>query len=344
MTATSFPANMKKIIVILIILVIGPAALLGILTWNVFYYADQSSGNDISERVITVLPGQHFKMIASQLEEAGVIRDSLKFKLFARFKGYDKRIKAGEYRLSAALSPKQVLEIMVSGKVTLYRITIPEGYSLAQIAGLVSKKGLAEAPEFIRSAGDPAVASALGLEADSLEGYLFPDTYHFPKGLPLDEIMGTMVNRFREIFSTEWQERARQMDMSVHQVVTLASIIEKETGAAFERPLIASVFHNRLAKGMRLSSDPTVIYGIKNFDGNLTRKHLKTATPYNTYLNKGLPPGPIANPGLASLEAALYPAETDYLYFVSKKDSTHQFSITFKEHNRAVRKYQLKKR
>ena len=134
------------------------------------------------------------------------------------------------------------------------------------------------------------------------------------------------------------------MDMSVHQVVTLASIIEKETGAAFERPLIASVFHNRLAKGMRLSSDPTVIYGIKNFDGNLTRKHLKTATPYNTYLNKGLPPGPIANPGLASLEAALYPAETDYLYFVSKKDSTHQFSTTLKEHNRAVRKYQLRKR
>ena len=335
---------MKKIIVILIILVIGPAALLGILTWNVFYYADQSSGNDISERVITVLPGQHFKMIASQLEEAGVLRDSLRFKLFARFKGYDKRIKAGEYRLSAALSPKQVLEIMVSGKVTLYRITIPEGYNLVQIAGLVSKMGLAEAPEFIRSARDPAVVNALGLEADSLEGYLFPDTYHFPKGLPLHEIMGTMVNRFREIFSTEWQERARQMDMSVHQVVTLASIIEKETGAAFERPLIASVFHNRLAKGMRLSSDPTVIYGIKNFDGNLTRKHLKTATPYNTYLNKGLPPGAIANPGLASLEAALYPAETDYLYFVSKKDSTHQFSTTFKEHNRAVRKYQLRKR
>ena len=344
MTATSFPANMKKIIVILIILVIGPVALLGILTWNVFDYADQSSGNDISERVITVLPGQHFKMIASQLEEAGVIRDSLKFKLFARFKGYDKRIKAGEYRLSAALSPKQVLEIMVSGKVTLYRITIPEGYNLVQIAGLVSKMGLAEAPEFIRSARDPAVVNALGLEADSLEGYLFPDTYHFPKGLPLHEIMGTMVNRFREIFSTEWQERARQMDMSVHQVVTLASIIEKETGAAFERPLISSVFHNRLARGMRLSSDPTVIYGIKNFDGNLTRKHLKTATPYNTYLNKGLPPGPIANPGLASLEAALYPAETDYLYFVSKKDSTHQFSTTFKEHNRAVRKYQLRKR
>ena len=334
---------MKKIIVIIAILVISSAVLLGSLAWKVFDYAAQPSGNDISEKVISVLPGQHFKMIASQLEGAGIIRNSLRFKLFARFKGYDKRIKAGEYRLSSALSPKQVLEIMVSGKVALYKITIPEGYNLAQIAGIVSKMGLAEAPVFIRAATDPAIANALGVKADSLEGYLFPDTYHFPKGLPLDEIMGTMVNRFQEIFSTGWHDRARQMGMGVHQVVTLASIIEKETGAAFERPLIASVFHNRLAKGMRLSSDPTVIYGIEDFDGNLTRKHLTTVTPYNTYLNKGLPPGPIANPGFASLEAALYPAETVYLYFVSKKDNTHQFSTTFKEHSRAVRKYQLRK-
>ena len=343
MAATPFPAIIKKPIAITAILVAGSLALLGVMAWSVFDYVDQPSGDDISEKVITVLPGQHFKMIASRLEEAGIVTDSVRFKLFARLKGYDKRIKAGEYRLSNALSPKQVLEIMVSGKVALYRVTIPEGYNLTQIAGIVSNMGLAEAPEFIRSATDPAIIGALGVEADSLEGYLFPDTYHFPKGLPLDEIMGTMLNRFREIFSKEWQERARHMGMSVHQVVTLASIIEKETGAAFERPLIASVFHNRLAKGMRLSSDPTVIYGIEDFDGNLTRKHLTTETPYNTYLNKGLPPGPIANPGLASLEAALYPAETDYLYFVSKKDSTHQFSTTLKEHNRAVRKYQLRK-
>ncbi len=335
---------MKKTIAIISIFIISSATLLCVLVWSIFNYAAQSSGNDISEKVITVLPGQHFKMIASQLEGAGIIRDSLRFKLFARLKGYDKRIKAGEYRLSNALSPKQVLEIMVSGKVALYRITIPEGYNLAQIAGIVSEMGFTEEPVFIQSATDPEIVNALGVNAGSLEGYLFPDTYYFPKGLPLNEILGIMVNRFRDIFSAEWQERARQMDMSVHQVVTLASIIEKETGAAFERPLIASVFHNRLAKGMRLSSDPTVIYGIKDFNGNLTRKHLTTQTPYNTYLNKGLPPGPIANPGLASLEAALYPAETDYFYFVSKKDSTHQFSTTFKEHNRAVRKYQLRKR
>jgi UPF0755 protein len=334
---------MKKTITIIGILVIGSAALLCGLAWNIFNYAAQPSGNDVSEKIFIVLPGQHFKMIAVHLEETGIIRDSLRFKLFARFKGYDKRIKAGEYKLSTALSPKQVLEIMVSGKVALYRITIPEGYNLAQIAGIVSEMGLTDGPTFIRSANDAAIIKALGVVADSLEGYLFPDTYHFPKGLPLDEIMGTMVNRFKEIFSTKWQERSRQMGMPIHQVVTLASIIEKETGAAFERPLIASVFYNRLAKGMRLSSDPTVIYGIKDFDGNLTRKHLNTANPYNTYLNKGLPPGPIANPGVAALEAALYPAETDYLFFVSKRDGTHQFSTSFKEHNRAVRKYQKRK-
>ena len=343
MTVAPASATMKKTVLIIGILVIGAAAVVCFLAWNVFDYAGRPFRNDISEKAITVFPGQHFKMIARQLEKAGITRDSLRFKLFARFKGYDKRIKAGEYRLSAALSPKQILEIMVSGKVALYRITIPEGYNLIQIAGIVSEMGLTDTQAFVQAAVDPAIVHALGVEADSLEGYLFPDTYHFPKGLPLDEIMGVMVNRFQEVFSAEWQTRARQMGMQLHQVVTLASIIEKETGAAFERPLIASVFHNRMAKGMRLSSDPTVIYGIKDFDGNLTRKHLTTATPYNTYLNKGLPPGPIANPGLSSLEAALYPAETDYLYFVSKKDGTHHFSTTLKEHNRAVRKYQLKK-
>ena len=150
-----------------------------------------------------------------------------------------------------------------------------------------------------------------------------------------------MVQRFRSVFKPEWEERAASFGFTVHEVVTLASIIEKETGATFERPLISSVFHNRLRKKMRLESDPTVIYGIKDFNGNLTRKHLKTRTPYNTYKIRGLPAGPIANPGRASLEAALFPEKTKYIYFVSKKDRTHYFSTNLKEHNRAVRKYQL---
>jgi len=160
----------------------------------------------------------------------------------------------------------------------------------------------------------------------------------------MEQIISTMVNRFRSVFSTEWALRAKELGFTVDQIVTLASIIEKETGAAFERPIISSVFHNRLKKKMRLESDPTVIYGIKNFDGNLTRKHLGTLTPYNTYKIKGLPAGPIANPGRAALEAALYPEKTVFLYFVSKRDTTHYFSTNLKEHNQAVRKYQLRRK
>ncbi len=335
---------MKKIIIIIGACLALSLVILGGFVWNLIDYASRSSGNDISELAFTVVPGQAFNNIADRLYQTGIIQNTRKFKLFARLKGYDKRIKAGEYSLSSVLSPKQVLEIMVSGKVALHRITIPEGYNLYQIAALVAEVGLIAAQDFIQAATESTTVKSLGVNADTLEGYLFPDTYHFPKGLPAKKIVKTMVNRFEEVFLAEWYDRANQLNWNVHQVVTLASIIEKETGAAFERPLIASVFHNRLTKSMRLSSDPTVIYGIKNFDGNLTRKHLSTPTPYNTYLRKGLPPGPIANPGVASMEAALYPAETDYLYFVSKKDGTHQFSTNLREHNRAVRKYQLRRK
>jgi len=183
-----------------------------------------------------------------------------------------------------------------------------------------------------------------GLAGMTFEGYLFPDTYFFPRDVTIEGIISTMVKRFWSVFVPEWQARAKDLGLSVHQTVTLASIIEKETGAAFERPIISSVFHNRLKKKMRLESDPTVIYGIKNFDGNLTKKHLTTRTPYNTYKIRGLPIGPIANPGSASLEAALYPDDTKYIYFVSRKDRTHQFSMNLKQHNRAVRKYQLGRR
>ena len=153
-----------------------------------------------------------------------------------------------------------------------------------------------------------------------------------------------MVGHFKQVFTKKWQQIAQTMNFSVHDIVILASIIEKETGDASERPIIASVFHNRLKKGMRLESDPTVIYGIKNFDGNIKRKHLKMVTPYNTYQIKGLPLGPIANPGAKSLTAALNPSHSEYIFFVSKKDTTHQFSKTIQEHNKAVKKYQLRKK
>ena len=284
------------------------------------------------------------KTTAADLHDRGIIQNAFKFNLYARIKGYDKKIKAGEYRLKPAYSPREILEIMVSGKVQLYKITIPEGYNLVQIADMMPEAGLGPADDFLAAANDDALTGEHSISGGSFEGYLFPDTYHFPKGVSPEKIIQTMVRRFREVFTSAWEGRARERKMTVHQVVTLASIIEKETGAPSERPVISSVFHNRLKKNMRLASDPTVIYGIKDFDGNLTRKHLRTPTPYNTYLIKGLPPGPIASPGKAALEAALYPAETDYLFFVSRKDRTHQFSSNLKDHQKAVRKYQLRRK
>ncbi|CAB1059648.1 Murein endolytic transglycosylase MltG [Olavius sp. associated proteobacterium Delta 1] len=305
-------------------------------------YADvPAQANNTHQVVINVRQGQSLQNTADLLYQKNIIKNSLKLVIIARVKGYDKRLKAGEYLLSAAMTPRQILEIMVKGEVKLHKLTVPEGYNTYQIAELVSRAGFGTKDEFRKAASDAALAHKLGLEADLLEGYLFPDTYFFPKDVTVEKIISTMVQRFRSIFKPEWKDRAKSNGFSVHQVVTLASIIEKETGAPFERPRISSVFHNRLRKKMRLESDPTVIYGIKNFDGNLTRKHLKTRTPYNTYKIRGLPVGPIANPGRASLEAALFPEKTAYIYFVSKKDTTHHFSTNLKEHNRAVRKYQL---
>jgi UPF0755 protein len=305
-------------------------------------YADApAEANNSDKVVINVRQGQSLKTTADLLYQKSIIKNPLKLILVARIKGYDKRLKAGEYLLSAAMTPRQILKIMVKGAVKLHKLTVPEGYNTDQIAELVAQAGFGTKDEFSRAASDAARARILGLEAETVEGYLFPDTYFFPKDVTVEKIISTMVQQFWSIFRPEWKDRAKSYGFTVHQVVTLASIIEKETGAPFERPLISSVFHNRLRKKMRLESDPTVIYGIQNFDGNLTRKHLKTSTPYNTYAIRGLPVGPIANPGSAALEAALFPDKTAYIYFVSKKDRTHHFSTNLKEHNRAVRKYQL---
>ena len=305
-------------------------------------YADTPAQIDgAKDVVINMVQGQSLKAMADLLHEERIIKNPFMLILIARIKGYDKRLKAGEYLLSAAMSPRQILEIMVKGQVRLHKLTVPEGYSIYQIADLVAQAGLGSKTEFIKAATDADLARSMGLEADTVEGYLFPETYFFPKGVSVEKIIATMVQRFWSIFTPQWQDQAKSIGFTVHQIVTLASIIEKETGAPFERPLISSVFINRLKKNMRLESDPTVIYGIKNFNGNLTRQDLQTKTPYNTYKINGLPAGPIANPGRASLEAALYPEHTDYIYFVSKKDSTHYFSTNLKEHNRAVKKYQL---
>lgn len=294
-------------------------------------------------QTVVVAPGQGFSVIAHRLAESGIIEKPRHFKIFARINGYDKRIKAGEYELSAGFSPARILDALISGKVVLHRLTVPEGYTYRQIAGLVTGAGFVRESEFISAAEDASLIRELGVTGNTFEGYLFPDTYFFPKGVTARDIITAMTNRYKSVFTPEWQARATELKMSPHEVTTLASIIEKETGASVERPRISSVFHNRLKKGMRLETDPTVIYGIADFDGNITREHLQADTPYNTYRIEGLPPGPIANPGKDALYAALYPEETDYLFFVSKKNGTHQFSTSMAAHNEAVRKYQFGK-
>jgi UPF0755 protein len=241
------------------------------------------------------------------------------------------------------MSPLEILDTLQQGKVHLHKITVPEGYTLEQIAQQLDKASLVAAADFLKTATCQSLMRELKIEGKSFEGYLFPETYLFPKGIKPEDIIRIMVKNFQTVFQPPWHERARKLGLSAHEVVILASIIEKETGTAPERPIISSVFHNRLKKGMRLESDPTVIYGIPEFDGNLTRKHLRTPTPYNTYAGKGLPAGPIANPGKGALHAALFPSDTNYLFFVSKNNGSHYFSTNLKEHNNAVRKYQLRR-
>lgn len=288
-------------------------------------------------------PGSSLSKVAIDLHAAGVLRNPLALKLFARLNGQSGQIQTGHYQFTDPATPEQILQRLVAGDVKKVSLTIPEGFTQAQIFDRIEKSGFGNARKLAQLANDPEFIKSLQLEAVSLEGYLFPETYSFTPGIDEAQLLEMMVDQFRRQVDTNLPAKAKKLNLSRHQLVTLASIIEKETGKTEEMPVISSVFHNRLKRGIPLQTDPTVIYGIKDFDGNLTRKHLKAPTPYNTYLIRGLPPGPIASPGLAALRAAAEPATSKYLYFVSRGDGSHQFSATLKEHNQAVRKYQLKR-
>ena len=289
--------------------------------------------------VITIREGMSLKEVASALKGNGIIANKDLFMLWTRLLGNSRKIKAGEYLLNSGMAPVRITEILTRGIIITYPVTVPEGFSIEQIGDILAANGLADKKLFVSLAHEPGVIKKYGVSGPSLEGFLYPDTYQFGKGLPPSLIIDVMVKRFWEIVGP-YMDRIKGLKMTVEEVITLASIVEKETGTAEEMPLIAGVFLNRLRNGMRMESDPTVIYGMNDFTGNLTRKDLLESTPYNTYVIRGLPPGPISNPGLASIKAVLYPAETDYLYFVSKNDGTHYFSSSIEEHNRAVWKYQ----
>jgi UPF0755 protein len=314
-----------------------------LLSVGVFHHLVHPSHTRGPDQIFFVREGATLKEVAAGLQKEGIISSKTLLLLWSRLMGYGACIKAGEYRLNSGMAPLKILDILNKGLMVTHSVTIPEGFTIRQIAEELEAKGLANGAQFLALAKDPDMVSRYGLSGPSLEGYLYPDTYRFARGQPAPSIIHVMVNHFLGKV-TPFRERIDASGMTLQQIITLASLIEKETGQGEERPVIASVFLNRLKRGMRLESDPTVIYGIKDFNGNLTRQDLDRPTPYNTYVIRGMPISPIANPGEEAIRAVLYPAETDYLYFVSKNDGSHHFSRTLAEHNRAVNTYQKKGR
>jgi UPF0755 protein len=309
--------------------------------WEIFQWKSKSAAE------VAISKGSHLNAVAAQLERGGVIRSPKIFSFYARLKGVSGKLHAGEYEFPAGISIDDVLNAIVEGEVKRYRFTVIEGWNLKDIEKMLSEMeflGPKIAEEFSKLIYDTNYHESLGVGGVlSLEGYLFPDTYVIDRPKGAKEIIEPMVKQYKGVYTDAFRKRAKELGMTDREVLILASIIEKETGKGEERPIISSVFHNRLKKGMVLASDPTVIYGIKDFDGNLRRRDLERPGPYNTYLTAGLTPGPICNPGKDSIEAALYPAKTDYFFFVSKNDGSHHFSKTMGEHSRAVIHYQKRR-
>ncbi len=300
--------------------------------------------------MVQIEPGSSFKSVAEMLEDRGFIRSKDGFYVLAWYKNMLDKVKAGEYYISPAMPPDRILDIIVSGRPIEYQVTIPEGYNIFQIASILKhSKLISQKDEFIHAVRDKVLLEKASIPADSAEGYLFPDSYLIPRGYKAHDIAMLMIDRFYQVWhGNSFDRRVEELKTTRHKVVILASIVEEEAMREDERPLIASVFWNRLEKGMPLQADPTVRYGImveqQVRKKRLRWRDLRRSTPYNTYTIKGLPKGPISNPGLASLKAVLYPANTDYLYFVSRNNGTHKFSATLREHNRAVDKYQKRHR
>ena len=298
-------------------------------------------------KVIYIKKGMSLKKISELLEQEGIIRNRHFFVLITTVLGKKTKVKAGEYELHSRMLPQEVLDTLVKGQVKSHLVTIPEGYTLFQISELLDDLNIVGKKDFIQKASSPPFIASLGLShltspgiGQTLEGYLFPETYHLLREMDPGEVIQMMVLQFKKVFGSDMAQQASQLGISEREAVILASVIEKETPLPEEKPLISAVFHNRLKKKIPLQSDPTVIYGIKNFNGNLTKEDLLRPTVYNTYLINGLPPTPICNPGKDSIQAALFPAPVPYLYFVSKNDGSHYFSSDIEEHNRAVWKYQ----
>lgn len=329
----SMPKKYRLPLLLAIILLLSaPPAILGLFLVN-------TSGSGRNIQILEFGKGQSLKKFASVLEEHKIITNAGLFTLYARLRGDDGRVKAGYYQFSDAMTPAEVLRRMVAGEVYAMRFAVPEGYSIYQIAELLAGRRLFDKEAFLKECFSRPLLLELGINGKSVEGYLYPSTYDITPNMAAADLIRLMAGQFEKIYARDFAAQATRGRLSKREIITLASMIEKEAVRPEEKPIIASVFLNRLRRRMPLQSDPTTIYGVRAFAGNITKQDLTHATPFNTYLINGLPPGPIGNPGSGAIEAALKPAVTRYLYFVAKKDGTHYFSTALEEHNAAVRKY-----
>jgi len=290
--------------------------------------------------LVDIPTGSSFLKVTEILNQAGLIKSHVFFYSLTIIKKARRHIRAGEYEFNTSLTPSAMIDKLLHGEIKIHEVIIREDLSLREIAAILDKEKLINKEDFFELASDEDFLESLNIKADSIEGYLFPETYFLDRSMSTRQIMKIMVSQFWKKVTPEMIKRAEDLRFNVHQLVTFASLIGKESGDDAEKPMISAVFHNRLRKKMRIQSDPTAVYDLDNFEGKILRSHLRRNSRYNTYVIKGLPPGPIANPGLTSLKAVLYPTDVNYLYFVSKKDGTHFFSNSLAEHNQAIKRYQ----
>jgi len=328
------------------LLLVAAILILSLSGWFAFEYLKipkRPKGKILHE----IKKGEGANSLAEHLKEEGIIQNKTAF-LYGHFFFFSKKtIKAGEYVFNLPLSVQKILQIITEGKILLHAVTIPEGLTRVEIAGHLESLGFIAHEDFLNASENTEAVSFIDPDACNLEGYLFPETYFFPKGVTAEKIASSMTAQFKLTFTEEWTKRTEEIGFTVREIIILASLIEKETSLPDERPLVSAVFHNRLKKRMKLDCDPTIIYALKQdgqFKDRLHTKDMQLDSPYNTYLYGGLPPGPIANPGKESIAAALYPADKDFLFFVAKNDGSHHFSRSFREHQNAVNTFQRNKR
>ena len=329
-------------LIVLVAVLAGGAAAVAVWLWERIHepYRNYSG----SEQFVTIRQGAGSAEIGRRLSDAQVVSDARLFRGALWWTGQGRNLKAGEYRFDRPLSPLEVIDVLVRGDVYARRITFPEGLTIEEMSKLYESRDFGAAHDFITAAKSVERIKDLDPAATDLEGYLFPETYALPRGTPASRLIEAMVDRFRIVYDDRLRARAESQGLTTRQVVTIAALVEKETGKADERPIVAAVYRNRLKIGMAMQADPTIVYALEKahrYNGNIRREDLALESPYNTYKYPGLPPGPIASPGKAAVEAVLFPADVPYLYFVSRNDGSHVFAETLTKHNANVQKFQV---